>query len=1219
VKTLTANTISAAAAETGVEPILILKVEWPIGTKYYATKTLTLGSLSCIGIIKQFSGPDITEKASTVGSVSLGSFTIVDDGSNDPELYRLYKQVDIFNVPATVYHHFEGNSEADLLILFSGFLTTPFTWTERTRELSLSILSPINNKPFGFSIKQRTPDITNPGIIGQVWPMVFGAAAFVQGIPLQMQNKAKGKTFIEQGYTRIIKVEDLYEGFRYRLENPTWSTMIETTDDEGFDSGDVLIDGVRCKGTFSNHEYMITAFNVPMHTNISVRDKTPDSESYHKQRQIYIDNTSDSFVGKWLRVRVYVPDLFAVNPQYWSMQNFQVVEQFVLNNQTVLVVDAPCVLRSGRVMLIQANSLITEVTAWPSITWDWPANAKDIDQKVRKFSTTAPDIIPFDNTEIDHLVNATGFSTVSSVWARRTKSNLEMVPASYYNIRNINEPNTGRAVTLVTLNQPLSAYVDEGWDDTIYAIVASNLSANPAEIIRYAITNYSDLTADTTTFDAVALLVAKYPIHFAVLSEEDVIAFIERIAWQARCALFIDNDVVRISYISTEPSAVLTITDDDVLDENLVITCTERDDLVTEFTAKWRSTANQSKDYEYIIENPINNLTLESEYSFNHAVRSLVVKSANFWAYRKSKCWKIVELETYFSTLGLEYYDCVQLNLSYCDQFMFPNTKAIVIGKSYQQDRIRLKLLLPIPVGSNLVDSGFWVSDAGDPAAPAFPYVIPAMDYKVPTENDDLESSDVVPYSDVTSGPSTGTTDQPETVNSTPATKDTPLTPTEAVIVTHVQQATFRYAMVTGFNTGSALQKSHLVKVKLLSFKQAGGQQFPADADYRDYFIVQETEYDAVLPFYEQSPTAETGTGFTFKRINGMYYNYFPYIIQDTLYCIRTRTNSATLSAATAIYQDRLTPLAIGDIVKVRVGHTGAFNQASVSVPGAAISLELESRYKEISSPRMFQVVFGSTVGGVTLEGVPLLSDTVWAKAAFGVSAPFMYPSKIKLSLDVHVSALVHPGIVATGGGNPVFVSLYYVARYNLLDKTVNYYVWDSRDTDLPTVNQSASTAVLAEAIFKYDSTTNAYWPYDIRHYHSAPVQLYKGTETFVGSIVSYVSDNDYTVAIKDDNDGTTNVAVEMFPSPTTELAAGTKVVVVKIGSQYHGFYATNEAYLGTVTAILSPTTYTVNITNGPATLAVTVNCLGGTLLVAEQLIVLRVGGSYYGQGYYHP
>jgi hypothetical protein len=154
-----------------VEPLVIVRIDWPSGTKWYADKDLVLSGITMAGRILSFSDISSQRQINSIGEIASASI-VLDD--TDSILKTIIKKDIIEGSSCTVYQYFEGDTFDDLLLLMRGRLMSQIVWSEGERTLSFSIETYIKDSLVGYAAKDGDFDDLNPDIIGVPWPILFG-------------------------------------------------------------------------------------------------------------------------------------------------------------------------------------------------------------------------------------------------------------------------------------------------------------------------------------------------------------------------------------------------------------------------------------------------------------------------------------------------------------------------------------------------------------------------------------------------------------------------------------------------------------------------------------------------------------------------------------------------------------------------------------------------------------------------------------------------------------------------------------------------------------------------------------------------------------------------------------------------------------------------------------------------------------------------------------
>lgn len=298
-------------------------------------------------------------------------------------------------------------------------------------------------------------------------------------------------------------------------------------------------------------------------------------------------------------------------------------------------------------------------------------------------------------------------STVKAVYAFKASNGIKQLvplPKQYYTVNSSDTSYPPLTVTSITLKKPLNEYPGEGWSNEVYVSYESSIGPNVVDIIEWIIDNYTNLSADATSFTAVHTKLANYPAHFALFEKKDAIGFIEEIAWQSRCTVWLKNNVVYIRYLSEEPSSVASITMADIEEGTLQLEHTGTEDIVTKFIALWQPNYGVDKKSKLVLRHNVNKYgtvpTKGKEFDFYiYNIESLVLKSATFWLIRYANTWKRAKFNVFLNKLAIETFDCVLLDFS-PNYFANSDIKSIVESANYDSASNTINMECWIPVRS---------------------------------------------------------------------------------------------------------------------------------------------------------------------------------------------------------------------------------------------------------------------------------------------------------------------------------------------------------------------------------------------------------------------------------------------------------------------------------------------------------------------------------------
>jgi hypothetical protein len=268
-----------------------------------------------------------------------------------------------------------------------------------------------------------------------------------------------------------------------------------------------------------------------------------------------------------------------------------------------------------------------------------------------------------------YVIGLYGINGVSKVLAKRQcygdkEDDLYVVPIGDYNVGEASIG--GRTVPTLTMEKLLSENEDEQWSDDLYVDVSSTLSSNIAEQIQWILESFTPLTADAASFAAAKTAVAETPAHFVLSDQQDALALCEKMAWQARCILFIKNGTAYLRTLFENGAVDATITPNEARLKSVALSFTQTEDIITVFNALWKQDYSGQKegDQRTVFKNQVSRYgVIPQDYIFFcFTTLQSVQISASFWAYRYANSWREIKAECFLPMLSVEAYDCVQIS-----------------------------------------------------------------------------------------------------------------------------------------------------------------------------------------------------------------------------------------------------------------------------------------------------------------------------------------------------------------------------------------------------------------------------------------------------------------------------------------------------------------------------------------------------------------------------
>lgn len=694
-RSLTASARAESQKSSGVEPFLVVEIEWGDGSRYYGDKSTYIGTLEIDGRILGVSPLQFSIAVDDLGSASVVSVTLSD---NDLALRLLLESQRMENLPARVYHHFEGLAEADLVTVLNGVVTSPIHWDEMNRRLTFSIEGTANSQTVGYRPAEGDFSNLHEDGVGKVWPVCFGTV--IDAPAALAKRAARGRLGTDLGMN---------------------DTTFDVIDGDDFPQGSLItlrVGEELISGTFSGalegvRTFTITSRNQNRYSTAGFVARPALDPDVSDSHFCWVPDDGKRYVGLWCIVpAAYVPDSSIDKHNY-------------------------CIAQEGTKLRFQHPWGNGNTSSWligATVFGDWRAFLNSSTYRIIKAgspvtqSGSSEDVYVANEISSTAVLRVRAFKNVKYESIGASYRALVDVPSTYYTVSladaSLGAP-SGRTPTTITFETRLSER-GEWEDDIVYVSLTSSQGDNTADQIEWLLNNYTDLTPDTTAFATAEALVENYPSHFAITEQKDAVRACAEIAWQARCGLFTVGLTAYLRYLSVEPDAgdaAITLDDaqDNTLEDAAALQATDMDDVVTVFNANWRPAYSEEKR---VIPYEANVATLghrERDFDFwIYQDSSLVEKSASFWGARYARVWRLVRVKAFLDALGLDVLDSV---IIYLTDLNLPSSKSIVreLAHNTQTHLIDLLLWLPIEAGVITQSSSAWVDDTGDtkPADPS--------------------------------------------------------------------------------------------------------------------------------------------------------------------------------------------------------------------------------------------------------------------------------------------------------------------------------------------------------------------------------------------------------------------------------------------------------------------------------------------------------------------
>lgn len=708
-RTMTAAALTELAKKLGTEPVMIFEIQWTEGGSLYRYgdtddldnriqgRVLSVTDLDNVITITGVS-EGTTGESSQIG-------VVLDD--RDGDLKAIFDQNDIHKRPVFVYQWFPNLDYSDKFLLYKGQVSSPIEWHEGDRSVRFDVINQLEGAEVGFSVEEGDIPFAPDDLYGKAWPLVFGTCIHIPALRLrQLFSGTLRDGFGIRDFTLACKLDQIrhiccpYEFKGYQISGSVGNYQV--------DSIYIEESGCKCRRLSMVNGWTsdLAAQSVYELNELQILR----GEQFPQNENITLDicgsRVTGSFSGSIFTVGTYVHPTKVEGVVCPPTKRFQAWgANFVFSAQCGLaeIVDS----NPNPNSIVQFNQVPTTVCVEKSpetdrtqLGWDYLATFPTAD-----FFWAEPgcEVFLVGDSEIVYVVNLLP-STILRVAAYRTyesgRRELVTIPSDLYTAR-VSDFN-GYMVTELVFERELSRR-GEGWEDEVYVSQTSSVGPNTVDILEWLIDKYTDFSIDSTSFNDVRTKIDNYPSSFPILERKNIFEVLRDIAFQARCALYLRNDVFTIIYLSEEPDSDFTIDEDDVLAKSLVLTHTETEELVTKFVAEWKEDYAIEDSNRVILRYNVQRYGVQEKTFdfFIYNFREYVEKSATFWLIRMANTWRRLKFRTALTKLQSEVFDIATVLLP---DFSGSSIKCIVEKSSYNSESHEMDFELWSPVRSGSTD-----------------------------------------------------------------------------------------------------------------------------------------------------------------------------------------------------------------------------------------------------------------------------------------------------------------------------------------------------------------------------------------------------------------------------------------------------------------------------------------------------------------------------------
>jgi hypothetical protein len=737
-RSISVGGLAKLAQKKGTEPIIIIEVDWGVGGPVsYADRELD----NIHGRILQVG--ELDNVIDVLNSNSSQQLDVVLDDS-DGTIKEIMDTQDIHQRDVRVFQWFQGLDITDKFLLFAGKVSSPITWSESDRTVSFTIISQLEDKEFGFSAEEGQFPYLPKDLVGKPWPVIFGK---VLDCPALQVNKAvSGSTLCGIG---ILSGDALQEAVALGGSNcglgmslamisehmsflfscqQAWSGIDDVKAAQILDQINSLSQQLTQTATSQNNQRLcavekrLSKIEAAKANSLGCNPvKILGGEDFPQNTTIKLSIGGGLFTGTMHN------DSFTISKREHAEDEAKAAE--LANGATEASCTQPTPpqffdyemqVPPGRGDLFSAT-----IRRFGFVICTEPQTSRPSVSQVAQHFWAEPGsraVIASDEP-ITYIVSITP-GTVLAVKAYKTLSGVRKlvnVPNNLWSTH-VTTYGTITAVEVVT-TKPLSSIEDQGWEDDLYVTFQSTIGPSTVDILEYIIQHWTDLDFDPTSFAYVKTKLTPFPSNFPVLDRKNTLELIRDIAFQARCAVWLNNGVFHLKYLPEEPSPDQTVTISDIKSTSIEVGMTPTEDLVTKMVVTWHLSYADEEPNKFILRHNVNKYGTKQEefdwYIYNQP--DIILKAATFWLFRKCNTWKKFKFQGFLNLLNLETFDTVNLQLP--PYVATGDIKAVVEDASYDSDNntVQFECLVPVTAGTMTQEDMFWPSNL--PADYAFPTV----------------------------------------------------------------------------------------------------------------------------------------------------------------------------------------------------------------------------------------------------------------------------------------------------------------------------------------------------------------------------------------------------------------------------------------------------------------------------------------------------------------
>lgn len=666
-RNISANSIAKLAQTHGVEPVIILEVQWKIDGAFlrYATKNIDTkdaqgSAVRVPGNIIDFGDID-SVVAISLNETSEEFDLTLDD--TDGFLKEIIDTNDIMLRDVRVHQWFEELAWEDRFLIFQGKINSPISWNESDRTVKFSVVSQLEDRDVGFSPEEgEFPDLPDD-MIGKLWPECFGTTLHEPAI--QVDYKHSGILAEPVGladFTIPSRIGAINTIIAYLIFLQLYFSLAAGV--AGFSGLDDLQEQLEEQAAAIAVQIQQYRDQITELSNILAEQRATERSQFRviggenfPRGTLKLEINDAIFTGSFLGTQgAEGANVFRVScADHPERKNFH---RFT----------TPCGNPSA---CIQCKEFPfadgAGVNLFGSNQSTFVANGNIIGEDAGAFFAQGGTTVAIFSAEpLRYFISITPGTVLKVASFATTENNQRVLIDVPTNLYRVYRQRFGSvSVAIVEVSDALSKAVTP-WEDTIYVSYRSSIGPNPIDIMTYLIEKYADIGYDRDSFAHCKVLLENYPMHFCLTQKKNIVTVLKELAFMARSALSIKSGKFFCHYLPEQPTSIFTFSEDNVLTQSVELGFTETEELVTKYIANWRSHGAQDEDNKIIIRYNIKKYGTHEEsvdmYAYNYS--AAIIKALTFWINRRGHTWKKLHFQAALDALNVETFDGVTLDFA---------------------------------------------------------------------------------------------------------------------------------------------------------------------------------------------------------------------------------------------------------------------------------------------------------------------------------------------------------------------------------------------------------------------------------------------------------------------------------------------------------------------------------------------------------------------------